>query len=263
MGEQDQQTVTKTPTGMVNRTADATQEANSHVGGTFEVKGGGKRTVKKGGDTSITQGNKAQTVNGNTSNLTTGSDEKVSQNTIERVGSSRLYNSGNATAANRSIAPVAATQAQKGDDKSFLPSITAILGDMSESITNVTTSIDMSSFTPFQPTGDLSVDFMQLVVYYQQMLTQFTIKNTLKKVLLAIQSEIEKIKTQLEETYRLLEKIPDRLTKIKSLILKDPKAALQAPSDENKPGGKTLTEEQTLRAVIPNIQETINNAKNV
>lgn len=227
------------------------------------MKGGGKRTVKKGGNTDITQGNKAQTVNGNTSSLTTGSDEKVTQNTIERVGSSKLYNSGNATAANRAIAPVAATQSQKGNDKGLFPSITTMLGDMSSSITNATISIDTSSFAPLSPTGDILYDIAQLVVYYEKMLTQFTIKNTLKRVLLAIQSEIEKIKIQMEETYRLLERIPEKLKQIKSMIVKNPKAALQAPSDENKPGGKTLTEEQTLKAVIPNIPETINNAKNV
>lgn len=243
-------------------TPTAVSTATSHNGAQINAKGV-KTETNKDAHNSVNQGNQNTTVNGDSGSVVTGMRNPVSESSQEVVGSFKLFNSGNAQAANQMVGRVAAVAAQQGNDKEDSFSISTMLGNVSKSITGVTKSIDTVTDPAFQPTGDILKDFMGLVSYYQKMLTQFTIKNTLKRVLLAIQSEVEKIKIQLEQTEKLLKSIPKRWEALKNRMAKDPKAALSAPSKENQQASKTLTKKEAVKPVIKHAAEDLEKARNV
>lgn len=95
------------------------------------------------------------------------------------------------------------------------------------------------------------------------MLTEFTIKNTTKRILLAIQAEVEKLKIQFEQTEKLLKSIPKRWDALMKRMSKNPTAALSAPSRENQQGSKTLTKKEAAKPVIKNAAEDLEKARNV
>lgn len=220
--------------------------------------------MNKGNGNQVNQGNSNSTTNGDKGDTVTGLRDIVSETKKEIVGSYKLYNSGNAAAANKGVAKIAATAAQGQNEKEPpIPSVSALLGNVAGSIGKATVSIDKSQVEGFEPSGDMVADFTKLAKYYIEMLSQFTIKNTLKRVLLAIKSEVEKIKIQLEETERLMKSIPKRWQEFKKKFAKNPKKALTPPSKEGQKVNKALTEEQAVKTVLEDQQKNIQKQRNV
>lgn len=259
---QSQVVVKKVGDRMESVTPTAVSTATSHNGAQINAKGV-KTETNKDARNSVNQGNQNTTVNGDSGSVVTGMRNPVSESSQEVIGSFKLFNSGNAQAANQIVGRVAAVAAQQGNDKQDSFSVSTMLGNISKSITGVTRSIDTVSDPSFQPTGDVLKDLTGLVQYYQKMLMEFTIKNTTKRILLAIQSEVEKLKIQFEQTEKLLKSIPKRWDELKRRISKNPMAALSAPSRENQQGSKTLTKKEAAKPVIKHAAEDLEKARNV
>lgn len=247
---------------MESVTPTAVSTATSHNGAQINAKGV-RTDTNKDSRNSVNQGNQNTTVNGDSGSVITGMWNPVSESAQEVIGSFKLFNSGNAQAANQSVARVAAVAAQKGNDKDDNFSVSKMLGNVSKSITGATKSIDTITDPAYQPTGDILKDFVGMIAYYESVMVKFTIKNTMKRVLLAIQSEVEKLKIQFEQTEKLLSSIPKRWEALKKRMSKDPKAALSAPSNENQQGSKTLTKKEAAKPVIKHAAEDLELSRNV
>lgn len=121
-----------------------------------------------------------------------------------------------------------------------------MLSRAADSIKNATVSINTDGGY-FEPTGSLKADFALLVTYYQKQLSNFTIKATLKRILLAIANELEIMKKQIEETIKKLKQITQSVA---SLKLKELKKYFTSPSKEGKAGNSTMTEQQVAQQTL-------------
>lgn len=75
----------------------------------------------------------------------------------------------------------------------------------------MTVSVNPEKITPLEPTGCVLVDLTNLVVYMEDMLMQFTLKSIAHRVLTLIQSEIELMAAQFEETYQKIRDIGESI----------------------------------------------------
>lgn len=191
------------------------------------------------------QGGSFTTNRGDVDESISGGKNTTSGHVWEIVGGSKIWRSGAAAEANSTNAPIAATQAAKSDDGSLNLSIASRLSNISASIANATKSIDASQIQMPEPSGNIQVDLMALVEYQRQMLMEYSVKSALKRALLAIQHEVDKMRKQAEETQKMWKRMGKAIT---DWDLKDIRQMATAPSDEEKQANQTMTKDQATRS---------------
>lgn len=206
---------------------------------------GRKTQATRGVETNTNQGGKHETIIGEHSVGTTGNNTLTAGSMITVCGSD-MYKNGNTAAANKALKKSTALQAQNCDDKDKNFSIPTMLSNVARSIKNATVTLDTDGGL-YEPTGKLWFDLGQLVVYYKKQLMNFTLQATLKRILLAIKNELERMAAQIQETVKKFNKV---VASIADLDFKNLKKLFTSPAKENKAGNSTLTNAQITNQVL-------------
>lgn len=234
------------PGGVDIRGGGVNSSANADTGGNYET-AGRTTNVTKGNDVRTHQGGTFETYKGDVDKSVSGGNNITCGHFWEIVGGSKIWRSGAAAEANSTNASITATQAAKSDDGSLNMNMASRLSNIAASITNATASIDADKVQMPEPSGNIQVDLLALVEYQRKMLMEYSVKSALKRALLAIKHEVEKMKKQAEETQKMWKRMGKAIT---DLNLMDVKEMATAPSDEEKQSNQVITKDQATRSQL-------------